>query len=862
MAPPILLAIFFSLMLFENQQYLDFEYRTQKLRYAGRAGSDAPVHKDLLMVAIDDASIERLGRWPWNRDVHADFLRVLTYLPPSVITYDIFFSEASDAKRGETIEKIISTFTGNFGTKVAKPEDELERILAIHQNVFPNYDTLLGEAGALHPNLITGALTQAKPEDETKEVPTDVFPPWKIEGGGRDEPLTRVTGDVTQVFGNPTALYPIPELQKNGHFAFVDTEPSIIDGIRRKYPVIVRTGGRVYPSLGLKTVMCHWGLTAKEVEVRLGEFVAIYKKDGSEIRIPISEKGEMMINYRATDTFKSIGLSALNGELVVINQIEGILCQKDQWIEDFEKGELDADLRKAMKNALKPEKEQEDLVGINLAVVQIVNFMKKAPGYEDVFNDMLKMEGKIKKVSDFYPKGYVKHEKYVPYENPQGRILIVGQTAAGLTDFGPTPYEGRGALVRVQANVIDNILKGDFLTAPSPYPIAVVCLLVMWVTLILLKDKPLLISIGIPVGVVVGYAFFAYLIFEYKSIMFPMLWPTMSFFGCHIGAFYLHWKKESDQKNRIKGMFGTYLSPELVTKMVNSGDEPSLGGEDVQITAFFSDVQSFSSFSEKLTPQQLVDLMNEYLTAMTDVLMAQGCYVDKYIGDAIVGIFNAPVEVKGHALKACVSALKQHIRLEELRQKWRSEGDKWPSIVHNMQSRMGMNTGQATVGNMGSANRFNYTMMGDTVNLAARCESGAKAYGVYTMVTGETKRAAEAEGDDCVFRYLDKIIVKGRSVPAEMYEVVCLRTELTEEIKQCLTVYENALKLFLDQQWDAAYATFMEASKIEANRKEKNAMAPTTPSLVMAERCEYMKEHPPVVAPGEKWDGVYVMKSK
>ena len=172
--------------------------------------------------------------------------------------------------------------------------------------------------------------------------------------------------------------------------------------------------------------------------------------------------------------------------------------------------------------------------------------------------------------------------------------------------------------------------------------------------------------------------------------------------------------------------------------------------------------------------------------------------------------------------------------------------------------RIGCNTGSATVGNMGSSRRFNYTMMGDTVNLAARCESGAKSFGVYTMVTGETKRAAEAGGDACVFRFLDKIIVKGRSEPAEMYEVVCLREDFNAETRECLALHEEGVKFYLAQKWDEAIAWFEKSAALEPNRPERNPDSPTTPSLVMLERCRALKRNPP---PAD-WDGVYKMTTK
>jgi len=305
-------------------------------------------------------------------------------------------------------------------------------------------------------------------------------------------------------------------------------------------------------------------------------------------------------------------------------------------------------------------------------------------------------------------------------------------------------------------------------------------------------------------------------------------------------------------------MFGTYLSPQLVNEMVESGEEPHLGGEDAEITAFFSDVQSFSSFSELLQPAQLVYLMNEYLTAMTDILMEEGAYVDKYIGAAIVAMFNAPVHLQNHALRGCVAAARIQKRQLQLRQKWAAEGDRWPEIVCRMQTRVGLNTGSATVGNMGSESRFNYTMMGDTVNLAARCESGAKTAGVYTLVTAETMQAAREAGDAVLFRFVDKWKVKGRSEAADMYEVVGLQAELPDSARTCVRLYENGLQAYFAQKWDEARALFERASQLEPNQPGVTPGVTTNPSCVLMERCEAYKAAPP----GADWDGVYEMKTK
>lgn len=259
-----------------------------------------------------------------------------------------------------------------------------------------------------------------------------------------------------------------------------------------------------------------------------------------------------------------------------------------------------------------------------------------------------------------------------------------------------------------------------------------------------------------------------------------------------------------------------------------------------------------------LEPKQLVELMNEYLTAMTDILQEEGGTLDKYIGDAMVAMFNAPVPIEHHAYQACRAAALIQKRQIELREKWAAEGEKWPAIVSQMHTRIGINTGHAVVGNMGSSTRFNYTMMGDNVNLAARCESGAKSAGVYTLVSEETRNQAMASSQDILFRYLDKWQVKGRSQPVNMYEVVGLREDLKEDAFECVRRYEQALKLYFARDWAAAQQAFETAATLEPFQPERDAGVTINPSRLMAKRCAMMLLNPPA----EDWDGVYVMTTK
>lgn len=431
-----------------------------------------------------------------------------------------------------------------------------------------------------------------------------------------------------------------------------------------------------------------------------------------------------------------------------------------------------------------------------------------------------------------------------------GQTLFVGQMAEGLADLGPTPHEPLVGLVMTHANALSNILSGDYIKKPDFLQLIGLWALIALLTIIPVRFGRIWMAVLVPALFIGAYAYAAFHFFQKESLHLPLAWPVLGFMMVEGGSILHRLIIELRAKSRITGIFGTFLAPQVVKQLIASGEEPQLGGHTAEITAFFSDIAGFSAFSEKLTPERLVQLMNDYLSEMANILEDNGGNLDKFIGDAIVGMFNAPVSIAGHAHSACRAALLIQKRQLELREKWRKEAD-WPDIVYEMKTRIGLNSGPATVGLMGSSRRKNYTMMGDTVNLAARSESGAKSYGVYTMITGETKTMAEQHKDDITYRFLDRIVVKGRSTPAEVYELVGFTNEISPETEECLHLFEKGIAAYQSQQWDVAKTFFGRSAKREIHQD-------SNPSLVMIERCDNMKSHPP---PAD-WDGVYVMKSK
>jgi adenylate cyclase len=447
----------------------------------------------------------------------------------------------------------------------------------------------------------------------------------------------------------------------------------------------------------------------------------------------------------------------------------------------------------------------------------------------------------------------------MPVVPAAGKILLVGETASGLTDIGTSPLNKLSPLVLVHLNALENILTGDYLRPIARWPGLLLLLAVgLGAAWVLDRRKFGVYLLCVPLLVFVAMAG-ALAALVTGNFMVPMAVPMAAFGLQQVFVAAQKIREEQAQRERIRRMFGAYVSPELVRRMVEARAEPQLGGHEDEITAFFSDIQGFSSFSEVLSPVDLVELLNEYLGSMTDILQEQGGALDKYIGDAMVAMFGGLVPLADHARKACETAMRMQMKQAELRAYWQSQGDRWPPLVHAMRTRIGLNSGRVVVGNMGSKHRFNYTMMGDVVNLAARCESGAKSFGVYTLVTEETVKLARAAGCACVFRALDRIVVKGKTLPVEVYELTALSPEhLPEGGARCLELFAEGRAHYLKQEWTEAIRCFEEAMPLEPMQPERDAGVENNPSLLMRARCEKLQAHPPAA----DWDGVYRMATK
>jgi len=329
-------------------------------------------------------------------------------------------------------------------------------------------------------------------------------------------------------------------------------------------------------------------------------------------------------------------------------------------------------------------------------------------------------------------------------------------------------------------------------------------------------------------------------IFVRYNIWMNLIYPVLTMMTIYLGITVYRYVTEEREKKKVRGAFQYYLTASVVNEILKDPTKLKLGGDKKVLTVMFSDIRGFTSISEKLSPEELVHLLNEYLTAMTDMVFKYDGLLDKYIGDAIMAVFGAPLDQPDHALRACRTGIGMMSELRRLRERWAAEGR--PDINIGI----GINTGDMVVGNMGSQMRFDYTVMGDSVNLASRLEGAGKEYGTAILISEETYRQARAAVE---VRELDLLQVKGKQVPVRIYELMAKKEGLDAERKRVCALFAEGLDLYRKQEWDGAASRFSQVLEL----------APEDgPSKTFIRRCQSYRGNPP--SPG--WDGVYRLTTK
>jgi adenylate cyclase len=416
----------------------------------------------------------------------------------------------------------------------------------------------------------------------------------------------------------------------------------------------------------------------------------------------------------------------------------------------------------------------------------------------------------------------------------KGKHVLFGFSATGLLDLRSTPMGGVSPGVLVNATALDNLLSGDFLRAAPAWSDAAATLLFA-----VLGGLGVALLSSLWGAVAVSAATLAAPVALGSGLYLQGVRAGMAaqLAGC-LAALFLAgtWKyaTEGRRKRFIKAAFKQYLSPKVIDQLLQHPERLSLGGERRELTIFFSDLEGFTTISEGLSPEDLTGMLNDYLSAMTDIIHYYEGTVDKYEGDAIIAFWNAPVDQPGHALLAVRAALACQAKLAEMRPALRER------TRTDVFMRIGLNTGPAVVGNLGSRERFDYTMLGDAVNLAARLESVNKQFGTYTMISRAT---LDLLGGEIPARELSSLRVVGKQEAVTVYEP--MPADEYEERRDDLSVFAEGLALFRSGDFTPAAARF-------------RSIALRDPAAERyAAKCAELAGDPP-----GHWDGIWNMTGK
>lgn len=603
-------------------------------------GAQAP-SPDVVLVAVDDASLKELGRWPWSRARVADLLARIDAGGPRVIGIDLVQAEP-------TASCDVSALQGVLGDAC---EAEVTRALSGPQSDDARLATVIRDSG----RIVLGYFFDFQRNDDSPYSGESVYPLVQRAPGANDEKVTRGFSLTQNLPGLAEAAAGL------AYFNFQPDE----DGLYRHAMLTVRFHDRMM--LPLSLAMLQRAFPDRKPAIRIGQFGVESVRFGTQ-QIPVDDHGQMLINYRGPgSTFPPVSAAAVLGGRV-------------------------------------------------------------AP---ETFRD---------------------------------KLVVLGVTAIGVGDVRAAPFDRVYPGAEIHATVLDNILRDDFVQRPSWAGPDVFVILALAVLLgIALQFTRGLGGVGFAALLLVGYAIVSQMLFTRTATVLGFVYPTLTIVLVYVGVSVQHYLTVDREKRRTRRMLDLYLSPALAEYISERPETLALGGEKRDRTVLFSDVKGFTTISERLAPEELVELLNTYLGEMTDVVFAHDGMLDKYIGDGVMAVWGAPVPQDDHAARACRAALEMIERLDALNAAIAARG--WPQL----HVRIGLNSGPMVFGNMGSRGHLSLTVMGDNVNLGARLEGVNKQYGTAILASEATVLAA---GDTIITRELDVVRVKGKDETSRIYEVL------------------------------------------------------------------------------------------
>lgn len=422
------------------------------------------------------------------------------------------------------------------------------------------------------------------------------------------------------------------------------------------------------------------------------------------------------------------------------------------------------------------------------------------------------------------------------------KIMIVGATSTGIFDLRVTPFEENYPGAETHLNAIDNMISGNFFRTAKNEPVNMILALGLGGTLLTfaLSYAGALMGMAITVGTILSTVYVDQHYLFGQGIVVTIIWPLFLTALLYISLTFYRYFTEERGKKELRQTFQKYVSPAIVEEILAHPDNIQLGGKKVNLTVMFSDVRGFTTISEKLDPQALGDLLNSYLTPMTEIVFKNQGTLDKYMGDAIMAFFGAPIAYNGHAKAACRCALQSVEKLFQLQKEYERKG--LPMIDLGI----GLNTGDVSAGNMGSETVRSYTVMGDAVNLASRLEGINKQYGTRIILSEMTYEEVK---DSFICREVDWVRVKGKAQPVKIYELISEHKVPNQQTADMLEWFQKGYALYHKKSWSESLTCFSKA--LDINPKDEV-------SKVYVERCQdYLTTPPPA-----EWDGVFVMKTK
>jgi adenylate cyclase len=798
------------------------------------------------------------------------------------------FSEISSAAReilsalklGRIGRGDIDDYTGSL---IKIIDREHKNLYSMAQSIARDNDLYLAQAFALNGNSWATLNLREEPLDgeqaERRPVAQELFSyPVKASPGAN-------TGA-----GFVDVLPPLPVFAKAAKGAGFTNVEIDNDGVRRRVYLAQNIHDHWYLQLSFAPLIDYFGrpeieltknrLTIKQARLPVTEkqsrFPGNVKKD---IVIPLDGKGRMMLDWPAEDFEHSYShvsfadfslLDELEAELEYytralgsadlmtfvqfepsISRVPGILAgleenfdnaraAKNYALEKDDEGSFNdyTKYRAAVFSML------SELVSLNvdervkeLAARLGGEYPESAVFLEDEADYISQLINTIKVDLDRRNELNASNEKML-----RDKFVILGRTDTGTTDYGANPFHGKYINVGTHAVVLDTILSESFII-PLGYWWRVV-FMVLFVPLFFIASarfSPVLRAVlGFAVTLIVfgGSA----LLLRATGVYWGPLGAVFAMIGAVITREIISYAGSEKEKQFIRTAFSTYVSQDVVKEIISDPSRLQLGGTNRHMTAIFTDVKGFSTISEQLDPEELVSLLNRYLSAMSDIVLAEKGTIDKYEGDAIIAFFGAPLDLADHALRACVSAINMKKAEKELN-KIIIEQNLSPILLL---TRIGINTGNMVAGNMGTANKMNYTIMGNAVNLAARLEGVNKQYGTWILASEDTIRET---GQRLLSRKLDRVRVVGINEPVRLYELLELSELADSGEKKLVQVFHEALELFEKRDWKSAAAGFKETLSLKNDDH---------PSQMYLTRCEQFIVKPP----DDKWDGVYNLTSK